>query len=522
MEKTNSTSSQKCVIYVRVSSRKQVNEGTGLSSQEQSCRTYAQTNGYTVAEVFSDIISGTVGARAGTKALVQYLRKHRSDNLVVIVDDVDRFARDVSVYGDLYKQIKAAGARLESPKFKLSDDAHSIFELKLRVLLGELEVGKNKERSRDRVISRLEAGYWTFAAPVGYEYERRRSPEGKVLVRIEPAASILAEALNGFATGRFQSQAEVKRFLDSQNDFPKDYRGREVRFDRVKTFLTNLLYAGYLERPERNIPLTKAVHEPLISYETYLINQDRLRSSAVAPARKDIDFDFPLRGFVTCSECGYKLTSCWSRSRTGRKYPYYLCHHRSCTEKGKSIPRDMLEGQFEEILRMVEPDKVTLSIAEAVFRDAWERRGEWARKEISKLRMRLVQIDTESSNVLDRAARTQNDILVTAYETKVTELQSEKAKIEAEIDRMSFPDRSFDEMFELAMKFISSPYNIWEKTSCSVKRVVLRMVFASPMAYSRNEGVRTPETTLPFKALDYFRGANLKMVPPHGLEPRTY
>ncbi|HEY9020965.1 MAG TPA: recombinase family protein, partial [Paracoccaceae bacterium] len=228
--KASTNSPQQCVIYVRVSSRKQVGEGAGLSSQEKSCRRYAAEKGYEVIEVFSDVISGTMGERAGTKALVQYLRKHRSKNLRVIVDDVDRFARDVSVYGDLYKKLRAVDARLESPNFTLSEDAHSSFEIKLRVLLGELEVGKNKERSRQRVIARLSSGYWTFSAPVGYQYENRRSPEGKVLVRHEPVASILAEALEGFATGRFQSQSEVKRFLDSKPDFPKDYQGAEVRF----------------------------------------------------------------------------------------------------------------------------------------------------------------------------------------------------------------------------------------------------------------------------------------------------
>ncbi|WP_368040292.1 recombinase family protein [Ruegeria atlantica] len=512
---------QKCAIYVRVSSAKQVNEGSGLSSQEQSCRSYAKENGYEVVEVFSDIVSGTAGERTGTKALVRYLRMHRSEKLVVVVDDIDRFARDVSVYSDLHKQIVAAGARLESPKFKMSEEAHSIFELKLRVLLGELEVGKNKERSRDRVIARLQTGYWTFSAPVGYEY-KRRGPEGKVLVRVEPTASILAEALEGYASGRFQSQAEVKRFLDSKSEFPKDYRGTEVKYDRVKQFLTNLLYAGYLERPERNIPLTKAVHEPLISYDTYLIIQDRLKSSAVAPARKDIDLDFPLRGFIKCAKCGRKLTSCWSRSGTGVRYPYYLCQYRSCSERGKSVPRDRLEGYFETLLQSVEPSPATFEVAERVFRDAWERRGTWAKTEAGRLKQRITQIEKECSNYLSRAARTQNDEFAAAYESKVMGLRTEKAKIEAEIDRMTFPERSFDEMFELAMQFLSNPFKIWEKASCTLKRVVLRLVFSGPIEFDRTDGVRTPNTTLPFKALGFIESSDLKVVPPHGLEPRTY
>jgi site-specific DNA recombinase len=84
--------------------------------------------------------------------------------------------------------------------------------------------------------------------------------------------------------------------------------------------------------------------------------------------------------------------------------------------------------------------------------------------------------------------------------------------MEAEIDRMTFPERSFDEMFELAMNFLSSPYKIWEKANCTLKRVVLRLVFASPVEYDRKEGVRTLNTTLPFKALDYLKGSDLKMV----------
>ena len=143
-------------------------------------------------------------------------------------------------------------------------------------------------------------------------------------------------------------------------------------------------------------------------------------------------------------------------------------------------------------------------------------------QEISKRRQRIAQIEKDSSNVLNRAAQTKNDSLAAAYEAKVVELESERARIEAEIDRMSFPDRSFDEMFELAMKFLSSPYNIWEKASYPLKRVVLRLVFTSPMEFDRNDGVRTAETTLPFKALRYLEGADLQMVPPHGLEPRTY
>jgi len=56
-------------------------------------------------------------------------------------------------------------------------------------------------------------------------------------------------------------------------------------------------HAGYIIYPMWDIPLTKGQHDPLISYATYQVIQARLGERTVAPARKDISSDFPLRGF---------------------------------------------------------------------------------------------------------------------------------------------------------------------------------------------------------------------------------
>ncbi len=100
-----------------------------------------------------------------------------------------------------------------------------------------------------------------------------------------------------YATGRFETQVEVKRFLERQPSFPKDLPNGEIRNQRIYEFLTRSLYAGYIEAPKWNVALRKGQHEALISFETYEKVQARLKSKAKAPARKDISADFPLRGF---------------------------------------------------------------------------------------------------------------------------------------------------------------------------------------------------------------------------------
>ncbi|MDP2582290.1 recombinase family protein [Shimia thalassica] len=516
-----SATSKLCFIYCRVSSAKQTSDGAGLSSQERSCREYAERQGYEVVEVFTDVISGKFSERPGMNDLLQHLRSVNGADYVVVVDDITRFARDVSTHTELREKIMSCGAKIESPKQKFGEDAGSRFIETIFAAIAEHDRLKNAEQCKSRTIARLQNGFNVFKAPRGYKYVKAPGG-GKIMVPDEPVASIVTEALNGFASGRFQTQAEVKRFLDSKPEYPKDYRGKEVRFDSVTKLLKHVLYAGYLEKKEWGVALTKAQHEPLISYDTYLIIQDRLNEKSVAPARKDIDKDFPLRGFLICEACGRRLTSAWSRSHTGKKYPYYLCQQRGCTRKGKSIARDKVEDQFDEILRTVIPDRTTFELADRMFRDAWDKRSGNAKEESKRLRTKSRQIERELSAFVERSVQTKNAAVIEAIDNKIAELQSEKVKIDEVAAKTACPTRTFDEMFELAMRFLSSPYDIWEKGDLASKRTVLRLVFSQPLALSLKEGIRTPETTFPFKVLQFLSGTDCKMVPPHGLEPRTY
>ncbi len=154
-------------------------------------------------------------------------------------------------------------------------------------------------------------GYWVHQAPMGYRYQRI-SGRGAMLKREEPLASVVQEALEGFASGRFESQAEVLRFLQASPVFPKDSRGI-VRHQRVGDMLAQPVYAGYLESKVWDISLRPAQHEGLISFETFQRIRDRLSGGVYAPRRKNLNEDFPLRGFVLCDDCNTPLTARYSQ-----------------------------------------------------------------------------------------------------------------------------------------------------------------------------------------------------------------
>ncbi len=320
---------QKAVVYCRVSSAAQMTKGDGLASQESRCKEYARYRGYDVKKVFQDNMSGGDLDRPAMSAMVQFIRE-QDDTVVVIIDDINRFARDVVGHWHLRAMVAEAGGKLESPTLEFKEDSDSILVENLLASVSQHQRQKNGEQTKNRMRGRALNGYWTFSAPPGYKFERV-SGHGKLLVRDEPLASVIQEALEGFATGRFETQAEVKRFLENEPAFPKDSPNGTIRFEKIIRLMSRVVYSGHIEYPNWDVSLRKGHHEPIISLETYEAIQRKIKEGSRAPFRKDINADFPLRGFIACDDCGTPLTACWSTSKSGKKHPYYLCHNRAVT-----------------------------------------------------------------------------------------------------------------------------------------------------------------------------------------------
>lgn len=336
------------VIYTRVSSRTQVNKGDGLASQESRCRDYAAYKGHDVAEVFQDAgVSGGVADRPGIKSMLKWLRSHRKDAPVVIIDDISRIARGIEAHWTLRNAIGSVGGRLESPSIEFGEDSDSQLIENMLASVSQHHRQKNGEQTRHRMTARMRNGYFAFWAPTGYKYVAKKG-EGKVLERDEPAASLIQEALEGFASGRFASQSEVRRFLEPHGLFARDAKG-QMHPQRVKNMLINKIYAGYYEYKPWSIGLTQGRHPALIDWATFEKIQERLTTRTPVALRADTVEDFPLRGFLTCACCGHPMTAYWAKGRN-KKYPYYECFQKDCPERRKAIRRDDVSAAFDDLL----------------------------------------------------------------------------------------------------------------------------------------------------------------------------
>ncbi len=365
---------------------------------------------------------------------------------------------------------------------------------------GELEREQNGRQVLQKMKARVEQGFWVFRAPVGYEYVKDKRG-GKILVPSEPLASIIKEGLEGFASGRFASQSELMRFLEGQPEYPKDLLDGRLRMFTITRLLNKPVYAGYVEAPKWKIPLRKGNHEGLISFETYQRIHQRLNETAYAPARQDITSDFPLRGFVACSDCSRPYTAGWSKSKTGAKHAYYRCGYRPCASFGKSIRRDDLEGKVTELVRELEPNKAGYGLARAMFEFAWDLRQGRSKEIKVEINRQIDELDSKIAKLVDRVVDSDVPRITEAYEKRIEEMEQQKLIMVEKRENGAGPKHTFSQMFELAMNFLSSPWKLWESGDLTLRRMVLKLAFPEPIEHDRKTGCLNPKKATIFSVL---------------------
>jgi site-specific DNA recombinase len=149
----------KAVLYTRVSTNAQAEQGTGLEVQEAACLRKAQELGAEVVDIISD--EGVSGAfylsRPGIQKALTMLEAKQADTLITM--KLDRSGRDADVLSVIRKRVQNAGAKLvfvDGANFENNATGNLLF----RVNAGFVEYEKEviRERTTGGRRKRAESG----------------------------------------------------------------------------------------------------------------------------------------------------------------------------------------------------------------------------------------------------------------------------------------------------------------------------------------------------------------------------
>ena len=427
----------KALIYCRVSTEKQVTEGSGLDSQEHRCREYAESLGLEVVNVFRDEgISGGLFDRPAMKSLIKYLDNNWQNKYLVIFDDLKRFARDLEVHIKLKAELKSREAKLRCLNYNFDDSAEGEFVETIFAAQNQLERKQNRRQVCQKMKARIERGYWCFGAPTGYEYKKDKE-HGKILVPVPPISDIIAEGMINFAEDRLKRQVDLRHFLKSKN--LHDLLGKkDIYLELVNRILTQPLYTGFVEFNEWGISRRPGKHQALISAEIYKKIQDKLKRPERTPHETD-SLEYPLRRVISCGCCGKPMTASSSRGRS-KYYAHYTCNNKECSSNPKNITASKVEDDYIKLLENIKVDQELLDMTKEVAMRIWKKKMNDVHMSQKAKDEEIKSLEKQIDEYIDLMPAVKSESVRVRYEDKIEELDTRVKDLKKDAQNKKVPN----------------------------------------------------------------------------------
>ena len=502
----------KAVAYYRVSTDKQVNNGNGLDTQQWACESWAKRNGCKIEHFYTDAAkTGTkTTGRDGLEKMLKYLSSAKEPHIALFYD-VSRLARNAIDALTLRESILKKGHKLATYKDGIIEDTEwDYFGFGIQALQADVFARQNKARTVAGMREAARNGYWITQPPKGYQFVKIGAR--KELKRLEPLAGIIQSALEQFASAKLESQSDVANFLGDKMRCAGLPQPHNI-FDFVKRILTDRKYTGIFAYPKYDIPVQKWHIEPLIDTRTFELIQDRLRGRNRLRHKTYNKHDerFPLKGFITCPECGRPLTASMTK---GGKYPYYQCQNRKCpAKKQANVSPQVLHHEFEtEILNKIAPKENLIALTRALATKEYAARHQLASADNEEKKKRIAAIEQEQSRITD-AYISANDVMKRAINAKIDALETEKLALQSNVDNFTPELMPFDEAFGYIADFLHCPTEAWRKGDYRIKQTVLNLCFSGRLSYNKEQKFGTVHLSPIFGLFNNFSGENSLVVP---------
>lgn len=480
---------KRAVIYCRVSTKEQVDEGNSLATQERHCRDYALKNGYEIAEVFIEQgESAKTAQRTELQRLLSFCADKKNQVNAVISYKIDRISRNTDDYSQIRILLKRYGVEIKSTSEYFENTPAGRFMENIIANVAQFDNDVRTERSIGGMRDAMKEGRYVWAAPIGYINHRI---QGKSTIKPNETARVVQETF-AMVAENIMPLSEVRNKMTQKGLIGK--KGAPLTRSYFYKMLKNELYAGWIVKfGEKH----RGTYAPLVSDD--LFNQ--VQRVLTYRTRRTMAYnlenpDFPLRRFIK-HPSGRKLTGGWSTGRR-KKYAHYTFHQ----IKGLSFRRDDLNQIFKDFLNQFKLDTKQFKKLQQYFQSGVINTDAKYSKDIESLEKQIAELNVELRELSKNKAKG----LVSDYlfQQQVGFIEKELLTLNSQL--FAIPKcKTFD--FESALsfthEFLKRPSETWEKASFNQKLKLQWFYFPQGITLDERK-CRTDEICFLFKVKDFF------------------
>lgn len=465
--------SNKAVIYARVSSKEQEETGYSLPSQEKLLQEYAQRRGFEVVKVFA-VAESASGAkqRQVFAEMMEYLRKHNIPHL--LCEKVDRLTRNLKeavVVNDWVEENGACKIHFVKQNLVIHKEAKSDekFRWDIEIVLAKKFISNLSEEVRKGQAEKIRQGWYPCRAPLGYKTVGEKGHKTHV---VDPEKGpFIRRAFELYATGNY-SLAALRDLLYKEG--LRTHNGARLSKSRLADIFADPFYYGAMRW---NDTVHKALHEPLATKELWDRVQDILQGKT-APHYKRREFQFSKR--MNCGECGGTISG-----EIQKGHIYYSCKHgKKCSQQG-TTREEAIESQLMGVFAFFE--KMTPAEAEEIYsriRKNHQAEAEYKENTLKALNTRYVALQRQLDILYDD--RLAEKISQERWEAKQKLINDEQASIRGEMERIKNQETKYFELYINILDLARRAAKIYAKRTPEQRRILLGHLFSNLTLKDKN------------------------------------
>ena len=387
---------QKGIIYYRVSTEDQAQNGVSLEQQKKACQEYALNHDIEIIKLFHDDgVSAKTVNRKGLQDLLAYCAKNYKNLDSVIVYKIDRLSRNVKDYATILMA-------LEELKIKFISATETVDKTPSGKLIGtimasfaQFDNDVRSERVSSCMLEKIKQGIWCYKAPLGYL--NKRDEQNRAIITLDKErAEIIKMAFNKFSTGVYQME-ELRKMMIKAGF--KSWKNKELSSQTIFKILTNKFYLGIMTIKDQEY---LGGHEVFIDEQTFYKCQKYIKTGNKGDniSASRANETFPLRHFILCPHCERPLTACMSKSKGGKLYPFYRCYNKVCHGLN-SISKDKLEYEFRDYLREITPSTEWLVCFKRILLDVFKEKTGKLKNNLKSVQEKLLKLQAEKTKLIE-------------------------------------------------------------------------------------------------------------------------
>ena len=509
------------IIYSRVSTDDQADNGYGRDHQHEVLKTYCRINGYEIANEYLEDYSAKDFNRPEWKKLESFVKANRKSIKRVLFTKWDRFSRNLEESMRVIRKFRNWGITLNAVEqpLDLSNPNQKVM-LSMYLIMPEIENDNISSRTKDGMYRATKEGAFLGTPPFGY----KRVRHGKY-ASLEPNedAQFVNEIFYKVSLGVVSVEGTRKEFRK------KGYKRCKQSFYNM---LKNRAYIGKVKVPEyrqEDSYWIEGLHDGIIDISLFNKVQNVLNGKkkiAKPPSKKNDAL--PLRRFLECELCGGNLTGSVSKGNGGL-YGYYHCRG-ACKNRVSAIKAEKI--LIDDVLGKINVNNNVLELYKEIIIDAQKsKRGDKG----EKIKMVQSKIDATikiMENTEDKFAK--DLMLPEIFNRMMARYEEDLLNLRAELQELKEATELPVKMIDRAVNTLKNIPKLYRTGSFEQKTSLIGLIFPKKLVISEN-GCRTKERNIVIELLTRVNEASQELdikkaikndglsslAPPLGLEPRT-